>query len=488
VIGLSYDEVTAGPQPVAPSSMSRFGDQRLYRDAGAMAVSSVANAVLGIVFWAFAARLFAPEQLGVMTAVLAVITSAGLVAASGWATRTPRFCRPRGVSGETVRARATDLYILAPTLGIGAAIGTTLLLAEVRGSIGVALLVVVGIAAWAGITLQNATLVALGRANWLPATNIAASLGKIHLAAATGRYAPDGIPSSSQSFVAAAAVVVVLQPFVGRMIRAQHDSTNAEVPEERLARSFNAFVSQTIFAAVLSLGAITLTPFVVTAFAGRGKEPCSRSRCQLFRRWISSERHSPLRSPCMPRERLTMQGQWQKRCPARALALEAIGAVVIIAVAPLGLQVLNSQYGAMNPTEVIAILCGASLMRAAYLIWAGLERARRNVTVPLVLNCVFTAILLLATPVMSGRFGALGGASAVLLAQSVLTLGAAFHVLSRQLKLRRSAKRNLERRALYTNEHDVAALSTAIGRVASCQRCPLRWVPLAESTYRQSIV
>ena len=62
---------------------SRFGTKRLYRDAGSMASSSVANAVLGIGFWAMAAKIFPPAELGVMTAVLAVIVSVGVVIAAG---------------------------------------------------------------------------------------------------------------------------------------------------------------------------------------------------------------------------------------------------------------------------------------------------------------------------------------------------------------------------------------------------------------------
>src|SRR4051812_11068222 len=66
--------------PVPPP---RFGAQRLYRDAASLASSSVANALLGVAFWALAAKLFPPEQLGVMTAVLAVIVSVGIVVATG---------------------------------------------------------------------------------------------------------------------------------------------------------------------------------------------------------------------------------------------------------------------------------------------------------------------------------------------------------------------------------------------------------------------
>jgi hypothetical protein len=65
--------------------------------------------------------------------------------------------------------------------GIAAAICTTSWLRAVHGSLAVGAMVAVGTVVWATASLQNATLAALGRARWMPAVNVALSLGKIAL-------------------------------------------------------------------------------------------------------------------------------------------------------------------------------------------------------------------------------------------------------------------------------------------------------------------
>src|SRR4051812_5457844 len=75
--------MTGTQQPDLHQRASSFDTKRINRDAGFIAVSSAANAALGAGFWAIAARYFPPEELGVMTAVLAVIVSAGLMVAAG---------------------------------------------------------------------------------------------------------------------------------------------------------------------------------------------------------------------------------------------------------------------------------------------------------------------------------------------------------------------------------------------------------------------
>ena len=165
-----------------PESSSRFGLTRLYRDAGSIASSNIANAVLGLAFWAVAARIIPPESLGVMTAVLAVIVATSVVVASGFGDAYAAILPAIGAARPRLYRRGQrKFFLIAAIVGLAAAAATTVSLAEVRGSVAVALLVAAGILAWATLTLQNATLVALGRARWLPAANIATSLVKIAL-------------------------------------------------------------------------------------------------------------------------------------------------------------------------------------------------------------------------------------------------------------------------------------------------------------------
>jgi hypothetical protein len=209
---------------VTMSQTSRFGSQRLYRDAGSMATSSVANAVLGIAFCALAAKMFPPEKLGIMTAVLAVIMSVGGLVSTGVGDAYTALLPAVGTDRPHLYKRGQRLFFgLAVVGGIATAICATSWLRAVHGSLAVGAMVAVGTVVWATASLQNATLAALGRARWMPAVNVALSLGKIALLAVlatTLRWHPVEL-----SAVIAAAVVMLM------MQRANSSAKNGLPPD-----------------------------------------------------------------------------------------------------------------------------------------------------------------------------------------------------------------------------------------------------------------
>src|SRR5882757_4875757 len=133
----------------AEPQRTRFGAQRLYRDAGSMATSSVASAVLGAAFWALAAKLFPPDELGVMTAVIAVITAMGVVVAAGVGDAYTALLPAVGNARRRLYRRGQRVFWgIASIGGLIAGVATVVLLPQVRGSVGVALLVAFGILIW----------------------------------------------------------------------------------------------------------------------------------------------------------------------------------------------------------------------------------------------------------------------------------------------------------------------------------------------------
>ena len=117
--------------------------------------------------------------------------------------------------------------------------------------------------------------------------------------------------------------------------------------------------------------------------------------------------------------------------------MAAVGGALITAVAPVVLRALNAQYGAMGATAVIAVLCAGTLLRIAYLVWAAVQRWRRQMTMLLTLNFLSASVLVATMPGLCHQHGALGGALAVLVGQAVLTAGAAIHfvVIGRRSKV-----------------------------------------------------
>jgi O-antigen/teichoic acid export membrane protein len=113
----------------------------------------------------------------------------------------------------------------------------------------------------------------------------------------------------------------------------------------------------------------------------------------------------------------------------RTLAVATAGSIAIVALAPFALQTLNPQYGSMGAAGVIAALCAGCVVRGVFTVWSSLQKSRRDMKMPLIVNALSAAILLATMPMLCGSYGALGGSLALLLAQSALSAGAATHVV-----------------------------------------------------------
>ena len=420
-----------------PEPVVRFGAKRLYRDAGSMMSSSVAHAVLGIGFWTLAAKMFPPHELGTMTAVLAVITSTGVVLASGIGDAYTALLPSVGAQRASFYRLGQRLFAgMAIVCGVVAALCTTRMLDEVRGSTAVGVLVAVGILIWSAGALQNSTLAALGRASWLPAANIAASIGKIAL-----------LPLLAINLhwhsvelavlIATAIVFLVLRPAIGRLVVDGDDLSSLSAPEELKAGTFVKFVAQTSISSALSMGLLMVTPFLVAVYANTSQGALFSLSLSIVQALdfiggalaVSLVVHassSPAEADAMARSIMV-----------RVVLLSTVGGLLLVALAPIGLRLLNPQYGEMGATAVIAVLAAGTVLRCVYMVWAGLQRARRNMKAPLVLNVASALVLLVFLPTLCSRHGALGGALALLLAQLALAVGIAVHFqLSRRQRMR----------------------------------------------------
>jgi O-antigen/teichoic acid export membrane protein len=425
--------MTAGTNPKVSTVVeapSRFGAKRLYRDAGALATTSIANAALGMVFWVFAAKTLPPARLGVMTAILAVIVSTGMVVALGVGDVYTTLLPAVGEARRVVFRRGQRVFLtLSLIASVGAAIATTLFLRDVRGSVGVAVVVAGGTLAHAAFILQNPTLISLGRARWLPAMSIVTSSGRIvllALLAATVRW-----HSVELAFVIpAAAVVIALRAPIVRAIDSGKDlpSTTAMSETEALAE-FNRLVIRTLATVTMSLGVLTVTPFMVTIFAGP-------SQGALFALSLSIAQALDFLGEALGISLVvhgastpTLADKMARAVLIKSAILTTSGAVLIAALAPIALRLLNPQYGAMGGTWVIAVLCIGSVIRKGYTVWSAIQLIHRNMMTVLAVNVVSGVLLLAVLPGLSAAHGAVGSAFAMLLAQSVLSAGALTHFI-----------------------------------------------------------
>jgi O-antigen/teichoic acid export membrane protein len=394
-----------------------------------MASSSVANAALGMVFWAIAAKMFAPERLGVMTAVLAVIVSVGVVVAGAIGDAYTALLPAAGPDRPHLYRRGQRLFVgVALIAGLVAAVATITFLEEVHGSMGVALLVVVGILAWSALTLQNSTLVALGRARWLPAANIAASVGKIALLPVLA--VSWAWHSVELSFVAAAVlVVVILRPVIVKLVDTGNDLPVAPTGDEITVRRFDRFVVQTGLSSALSIGLVNVTPFLVTVFSGPAQGAIFALSVSIVQAldFVAAALVVSLvvHASSVPEQAAAMA----RAILIRVVALATIGGAALVLIAPRALHLLNSHYDASATTAVIAVLASGTVFRCSYMVWAGLQRSRRNMKWPLIFNTMCAVALLGSMPALCGRYGAVGGGLALFFGQLVLLTGIGGHLV-----------------------------------------------------------
>ncbi|MFE0751290.1 lipopolysaccharide biosynthesis protein [Gordonia sp. NPDC058843] len=404
---------------------SRYGAQRVHRDAIAVALGSVINAVLGVAFWAFAARFVVPAELGVMTAVLSVITAVGSVIAAGVGDAYTAVLPAVGRARPAVFRRGLRLSaLLSVVAGVTSGLIVVASLTEVRADYAVAALIAVGIVAWSAYGLQGSTLIAIGRANWAPPSNIAHGVVKIVvLPALCATIAWQSVPVAV--VIASVGMVVVLRPAIKRLIDTSDGlPTTGTISEDQAMVEFRRVVTRTTALSGLNLGVLALTPFLVTLFAGPGEG----ARFALVFSIVatldfigaSMAVSLAVHASGEPGSAAAMA----KKLLARSGVVTVLGSIGAAAVVPVALYALNPAYDMGSTLEVVVILCAGSMIRLPYLVWAALRQSERRLRAPLVLSGA-TAILLFAMmPVCCAALGAVGAAWAILAHQAVLTAGA----------------------------------------------------------------
>lgn len=413
-----------------PEPLTRFGATRLNRDAVFMGVSAIGNAILGIAFWAVAAKAFSPHDLGVMTAVLAVIMSTGVVAATGIGDSYTALLPAVGDHRPQFYRRGQRLFLVLAAIGATAAgLGTVTLLSEVYGSIAVGALVAIGTIVWAATTLQNSTLVALGRASWLPAANLALSAGKLALLPLLAVMI-SWHPLELSVVATAVVVVAVLGSRITRIVDSGEQLPASTIPGGLSVRRFYSFVGQTTLSSALTMGLFLVSPFLVTVWS-------TPSEGALFALSLSVVQALDLLGAALSTSLVVHASSHPDQAAAmarsvliKAVLLSVVGAALLIAVAPVALRLLNPLYGEMGAASVIATLAVGTICRLVYQVWSALQRARRKMVAPLALTVVSAAVLLLSMPTLCAAHGAVGGAQALLLAQLAMIVGIGIHFLA----------------------------------------------------------
>jgi hypothetical protein len=403
-------------------------DARLYRDAIALTSSSLISALCGMGSWVLAARTTAP----------ALVIAAGI--GDGFTAIIPAGRDAHGV----IRRGYRYLIVLALIAGVLAAVAAMTALPTVRGSFTAGALVFLGCLAWTLFAAQDSALTALGRARWLPWEN-----GVVGLAKAGAVIALAGaFPVLWASILPAVLAVAVLYPQVRKLARrtdAQAGGSGPAGPLEpkplgpdgaRVAvtdlpspvTELTRLVRRTTPSVALTLGSLTLLPFVVTTLAG----PRTGALFTLCLSIVASLDFVSaglgislvVQGSADPEQR----GRLARAALLRAGALVVLGGIGIVILGGRVLRLLNPAYLAMDGVAVLAILVVVSLVRVGFVIWSAHQQSKRQMRPVLILNAFAAVTLYALLPACCHRWGGVGAAVALAAAQLVLSAGAAGHV------------------------------------------------------------
>ena len=158
----------------------------MYRDGYALLLATSMTAVLGVAYWAVAARLYTADTVGFNTAVLSAIMLISGLAQLNMNTLLPRYLP---VVGRARRRLVAMSYAGTSLVTLVLAVATVLVLPRIVPALddlhdvglGAAVLFVGGALACTIFALQDGVLTGLGRAVWVPVENITSALLKLAL-------------------------------------------------------------------------------------------------------------------------------------------------------------------------------------------------------------------------------------------------------------------------------------------------------------------
>ncbi|MFE4423934.1 lipopolysaccharide biosynthesis protein [Streptomyces sp. NPDC056817] len=265
---------TAEPQPTTSRKLRPLergrgsgGGNQLFRNAYALMLNTGISAVLGLGFWLAAARYYTEDAVGQGSAAIAAMKLlAGLTAV----TLMGALARFLPVAGRTASRLIFRTYV-ASSVVVGLAAGVFLLTLDVWGpsyhflhGLLSGLGFIAAVVAWSLLTLQDAVLMGLRSALWVPVGNTVFSTVKLGLLVALAVALP--ATGVFVSWVASIAVSTVpLGWLVLRRLVPQHMKATQGQTQPPTLREIGRFLAGDCTGSLFSLAVVSLVPVIVAA-------------------------------------------------------------------------------------------------------------------------------------------------------------------------------------------------------------------------------
>lgn len=227
-------ETPAGPAPGGPGRLRGHLDDRLYRTGYYLIIGTGITSLLGVAFWALAARSYSAQEVGQNAAAISAMTLVSGVCSLGLSAVLVRYLP---IAGTALRRLVYGSYALTAGLSLlfGAAVAassgfwspTLDFLAETDWLIGFTL----ATAALTIFTLQDSVLTGLQTARWIPLENSLYAATKLVLLVALAALLPTAGPFVAWNAPLLPAILIVNWLIFRRLIPADRSVGSLERPK-----------------------------------------------------------------------------------------------------------------------------------------------------------------------------------------------------------------------------------------------------------------
>jgi O-antigen/teichoic acid export membrane protein len=398
----------------------------LYRDAYALLFSSAITSALGVAYWAFAARLYTADAVGIASVILSTMVLLSSLTQLNGRVALVRFI-PQ--AGDDAGRFATLWYIVTTVLGVLVGVGFIATIGlwqsltpslSALADVPLAFWFVIAVASWTLFNLQDGLLTGLGRATIVPIENTAYAVTKLIVLIALAGWAGEKAIVVSWTLPAAVVVIVVTALIFGRLVpayRRANKDRRLHVSTQRLTR----FLALDYVAYVLATCTATLLPPIVLTIAGASQSG------YFYIPWVILT--SLMLIPVYLSTSLTVQSAgslvilqqhfWAVvRHVYRLLIPVVIGVIVF---APWILTVFGSDY-ATQGTGLLQVASLGLIPYAVNILFMAVARVARRGRAIVAVQAALTFLTLLLSIMFLGPFGITGVGLAWLVANALVAV------------------------------------------------------------------
>ncbi|MGI5240383.1 lipopolysaccharide biosynthesis protein [Dactylosporangium sp. CA-139066] len=400
----------------------------------ALMANTVLSSLLGVAYWAIAARLYTTAELGIGAALVSTMTFLSNLSQLNLNGTLARFLPAAGRQGTRLVGYAYGTSCLVALAISGAFLAITPFVADQfdflhRGPL-LALCFALAVAGWGVFTLQDSVLTALRGVVWVPVENALFSVLKIALLVLLAGAAPSlGIFVSWNLAVVAALIPVNVLVFRRLLPRLHARGDAGALPGRRaLAR----FVALDYVGYLFMQAGTNALPLIVTARLG------AEANGVFYVAWLlgsSAELVAYHFGTSLTVEAAADESRlatYTRQMLRRALLLFTPAVVLLCASAPLLLTLFGEHYAGAG-ANTLRLFAIAVLPKLVVIVFVAASRVQRRVGRIILVNAAASTLVLSLTLVTIDELGVTGVGVAYLAAQ-LLVAGAVLPALLRLVR------------------------------------------------------